>query len=76
MKLVSVYTKLSGEYYVNPFEIRTKNNEVGKAKSGRRARLQHITEAKPLEFMAIAKREAFKEKRSETQRNERKAKRK
>lgn len=55
---------------------RTKNNEVGKAKSGRRAKLQHITEAKPLEFMAIAKREAFKEKRSEAQREERRAKRK
>ena len=55
---------------------RSYRNETGKAKSGRRARLQHITDAKPLEFMTIAKREAFKEKRSEAQRNERKAKRK
>jgi hypothetical protein len=54
----------------------TKSNEVGKAKSNRRAKLQHITEAKPLEFMAIAKREAFKEARSNTQRDERRAKRK
>lgn len=55
---------------------RSYKNEAGKAKSGRRAKLQHITEAKPLEFMAIAKREAFKEKRSEAQREERRAKRK
>lgn len=55
---------------------RSYKNETGKAKSGRRARLQQVTEAKPLEFMAIAKREAFKEKRSEAQRNERRAKRK
>lgn len=55
---------------------RSYKNETGKAKSGRRARLQHITDAKPLEFMAMAKREAFKEKRSNTQREERRAKRK
>ena len=55
---------------------RSYKNETGKAKSGRRARLQHITDAKPLEFLAIAKREAFNEARSEAQRNERRAKRK
>ena len=51
-------------------------NKVGRAKHNRRAKLQHITDAKPFEFLAIAKREAFKEARSEAQRNERRAKRK
>lgn len=56
-------------------EIRTYKNETGRAKHNRRARLQHITDAKPLEFMAIAKREAFKELRANNQREERRAKR-
>jgi hypothetical protein len=54
---------------------RSYRNETGRAKHNRRAKLQHITDAKPLEFLAIAKREAFKEARSEAQRNERRAKR-
>jgi hypothetical protein len=58
------------------FELRTYKNETGKAKHNRRAKLQHITESKPLEFMAIAKRESFKESRRESQREERRAKRK
>ena len=57
-------------------EARSYDNKVNKAKHNRRAKLQHITDAKPLEFMAIAKREAFKEARSEAQRNDRRAKRK
>jgi hypothetical protein len=56
--------------------VRSYKNETGRAKHNRRAKLQHITDAKPLEFMAIAKREAFKEARSEAQRNDRRAKRK
>lgn len=51
-------------------------NKVGRAKHNRRAKLQHITDAKPLEFLAIAKREAFKEARREERREERRAKRK
>ena len=61
---------------VSSTEARSYDNKTGRAKSNRRAKLQHITEAKPLEFMAIAKREAFKEARSEAQRNDRRAKRK
>ncbi len=57
-------------------EVRSYDNKVNKAKHNRRAKLQHITDAKPLEFMALAKREAFKEARSEAQRNDRRAKRK
>jgi hypothetical protein len=57
-------------------EARSYDNKTGRAKHNRRAKLQHITDAKPLEFLAIAKREAFKEARSEAQRNERRAKRK
>jgi hypothetical protein len=57
-------------------EARSYRNETGRAKHNRRAKLQHVTDAKPLEFMALAKREAFKEARSEAQRNERRAKRK
>ena len=56
-------------------EARSYDNKTGRAKHNRRAKLQHITDAKPLEFLAIAKREAFKEARSEAQRNERRAKR-
>jgi hypothetical protein len=56
--------------------VRSYRNETGRAKHNRRAKLQHATDAKPLEFMALAKREAFKEARSEAQRNERRAKRK
>lgn len=44
--------------------------------SSRKARIMDVTNNKPLEFMAIAKREAFKEMRSNTQRDERRAKRK
>ena len=44
--------------------------------SSRKARVMEVTNNKPLEFMAIAKREAFKEARSNTQRDERRAKRK
>jgi len=44
--------------------------------SSRKARIMEVTNNKPLEFLAIAKRETFKENRSETQRNERRAKRK
>jgi len=44
--------------------------------SSRKARIMEVTNNKPLEFMALAKREAFKEARSEAQRNERRAKRK
>jgi hypothetical protein len=57
-------------------EARSYDNKTGRAKHNRRAKLKHVTDAKPLEFMAIAKREAFKESRSEAQRNERRAKRK
>jgi hypothetical protein len=60
----------------NTTEARSYDNKAGRAKHNRRAKLQHITDAKPLEFLAIAKREAFKEARSEAQRNERRAKRK
>lgn len=61
---------------VSSSNARSYENRVGKSKHNRLAKLQHITEAKPLEFLAIAKREAFKESRSEAQRNERRAKRK
>ena len=44
--------------------------------SSRKARVMEVTNNKPLEFMAIAKRENFKETRSNTQRDERRAKRK
>ena len=44
--------------------------------SSRKARIMDVTNNKPLEFMAIAKRENFKETRSNTQRDERRAKRK
>jgi hypothetical protein len=55
---------------------RSYKNETGRAKHNRRAKLQSIADNKPFEFLAIAKREAFKEKRSNTQREERRAKRK
>jgi hypothetical protein len=57
-------------------EARSYDNKTGRAKHNRLAKLQNVTDAKPLEFMAIAKREAFKEARSEAQREERRAKRK
>jgi hypothetical protein len=44
--------------------------------SKRKARIMEVVNNKPLEFMAIAKREAFKDNRSNTQRDERRAKRK
>jgi len=71
--------RIADGYFINDkntTEARSYDNKVNKAKHNRRAKLQHITDAKPLEFMAIAKREAFKEARSEAQRNDRRAKRK
>jgi hypothetical protein len=44
--------------------------------NSRKVRIMDVVNNKPLEFLAIAKREAFKENRSNTQRNERRAKRK
>ena len=74
--IMKIYTvnETQGQAYSG--EARSHDNKVGRAKHNRCAKLQHITDAKPLEFMAIAKREAFKESRSEAQRNERRAKRK
>lgn len=71
-----IYTTNETQGQAYSGEVRSHDNKVGKAKHNRRAKLQHITDAKPLEFLAIAKREAFKEARSEAQRNERRAKRK
>lgn len=71
-----IYTVNEKQGQVYSGEVRSHDNKTGRAKHNRRAKLQHITDAKPLEFLAIAKREAFKEARSEAQRNERRAKRK
>ena len=73
---MKIYTVNETQGLAHSGEVRSHDNKVGRAKHNRRAKLQHITDAKPLEFMAIAKREAFKEARSEAQRNERRAKRK
>ena len=74
--IMKIYTVNETQGLAHSGEARSYENKVGRAKHNRRAKLQHITDAKPLEFMAIAKREAFKEARSEAQRNERRAKRK
>ena len=73
MKIYTV-NETQGQSYTG--EVRSHDNKVGRAKHNRRAKLQHITDAKPLEFLALAKREAFKEARSEARREERRAKRK
>jgi hypothetical protein len=75
MKLMTHIKGASIDYRTQS-EARSYRNETGRAKHNRRARLQYVADVKPLEFMAIAKREAFKEARSEAQRNERRAKRK
>ena len=75
MKLMTHIKSASIDYRTQS-EVRSYDNKTGRAKHNRRAKLQHITDVKPLEFMALAKREAFKEARSEAQRNERSAKRK